>query len=51
MPPTVDSDTRDVDYDSNANIHAAKYPDGTVYTLKGKCRWANIVFEMLRLGF
>ena len=47
MPPTVDSDTRDVDYDSNAHIHAAKYPDGTVYTIIGKCRLANIVLEML----
>ena len=47
MPPTVDSDARDVEYDSNANIHAAKYPDGTVYTLKGKCSRANVVLEML----
>ena len=47
MPPTVDSDARDVDYDSNANIHAAKYPDGTEYTLKGNFWWANIVLEML----
>ena len=47
MPPTVDSDARDVDYNSNANIHAAKYPDGTLYTLKGRCRWANVVLKML----
>ena len=47
MPPTVDLVVSDVDYDSNAIIHAAKYPDGTVYTLKGKCRWANVVLEML----
>ena len=23
MPPTVDSDARDIDYDPNANIHAS----------------------------